>query len=89
MISEETRQAIYKINRENGIDFLDDTGWRDAFKIREPWPETATNIRKIRENLDEIKAGLRELSQTVEDHATSMLEAELIKPDPYTDEADE
>lgn len=89
LICDEVRQEIYKINRDNGIDFLDDTSWRDAFKIREPWPETATNIRKIRENLEEIKAGLRELSQTVEDHATSMLEAELIKPDPNTDEADD
>lgn len=88
LISEETRQAIYKINRDNDIEFLDDTSWRDAFKIKEPWAETATNVRKIRENLELIQAGLSELSQTVEDHATSMLEAELIKFDPVTDEAD-
>jgi methyl-accepting chemotaxis protein len=89
LISDETRKAIYKINRENGIDFLDDSSWRNAFQIREPWLQTSTNIRKIREGIEEIHADLQELSQTVEDHATSMLEAELIKPDPITDEADD
>lgn len=89
LISDEVREEIYKINRENGIDFLDDSSWRDAFQVREPWLQTSTNIRKIREGIEEIHADLRELSQTVEDHATSMLEAELIKPDPITDEADD
>jgi hypothetical protein len=81
LISEEARQKIHKINQAHDIDYLDDTSWRDAFRIREPWPEAARHLRVINETLKEINDGLGNLAQTVDDHATAMLEAELVKPD--------
>lgn len=81
LISEEARQKIHEINRAHGVDYLDDSSWRDAFKIREPWPEAARHLRVINETLKEINDGLGNLAQTVDDHATAMLEAELVKPD--------
>lgn len=79
LVSNEGRDKIQAVNIEHGIEVVDDSAWREVFKIREPWPLAATHLRGIHENLGKIQEGLGNLAQVVEDHATTMLEAELVK----------
>ena len=81
VLSAEAIAAVKKINQEYGIDFLDDSGWRRTFEIREPWGQTASHIREINEGVTQLNTNLKDLAQAVEDHAMAMLSLELIKPD--------
>lgn len=76
LLGAETRKAL----REMGGDpIILDPLWRDCHKIREPWAEVATSQARIAEELVNINANLEDLSQAVEDHATAMIEADLVK----------
>lgn len=80
LISKEVRDAIAKINKEAGLDHLNDANWRSSFGANEPWEETPTHLRKIGEVMEEINGEMEKLTQAVEDHAIAMLEAELVRP---------
>ena len=79
LISPEATAKIREITERGGSDLVDDSGWRTSFGIGEPWPEAAANIAKMRKECELMVAAVDNLAETIEDHATAILDIELTK----------
>jgi hypothetical protein len=86
IVSAEAREKIREITRNSRTELVDDSGWRNSFRIGEPWPEVAATKKQIAEELAKITALTNQLVEAVEDHATAMLSIEHVKPEELEEE---
>lgn len=86
LVSAEAREKIREITRNSGTELVDDSGWRNSFRIGEPWPEVAATKKQIAEELAKINVNVNHLVEAVEDHAIAMLSIDHVQPEELEDE---
>ena len=86
IVSQEAREEIRDITRRSGTELVDDSDWRNSYRIGEPWPEVAATHKQIAEELAMIKANVNHLVEAVEDHGTAMLSIDFGQPEELEDE---
>jgi hypothetical protein len=86
LVSAEAREEVREITRNSGTDLMDDSYWRNTFRIGEPWPEVAATQKQIAEELAKINANINQLVEAVEDHAIAMLSIDHVQPEELEDE---
>lgn len=84
LVPQVIREQIEAINKAHGLDHLDDSAWRDAYRISDPQGRARTVASKITTELEEINLNILKLTQAVEDHAMAMLDADALKTDGST-----
>lgn len=86
IVSAEAREKIREITRNSGTELVDDSGWRNSFRIGEPWPEVAATKKQIAEELAKINVNVNHLVEAVEDHAIAMLSIDHVQQEEEEDE---
>lgn len=86
LVSAAAREKVREITRSSGTELVDDSYWRNTFRIGEPWSEVAATKKQIAEELVKIDASINQLVEAVEDHAIAMLSIEPVQADELEDE---
>lgn len=87
LVSAATREEVREITRNSGTELVDDSYWRNTFRIGEPWSEVAATKKQIAEELAKIDANINHLVEAVEDHAIAMLRIDHGQSDELEDES--
>ena len=86
IVSAEAREKIREITRSSGTELVDDSNWRNTFRIGEPWSELAATKKQIAEELAKINVNINQLVEAVEDHAIAMISIDFGPPEELEDE---
>jgi len=86
LVSAKAREEVRAITRSSGTELVDDSYWRNTFRIGEPRTEVAATKKQIAEELGKINASVNQLVEAVEDHAIGMLNIDHVQPEELEDE---
>ena len=85
LVSAEAREKVREITAKGDTELFDDSYWRSAFCLGQPWAEVAGYQKKMAEEDVKIREALYHLVEAVEDHAIAMIRIDFPESEEQED----